>query len=82
MKDAEVSKINLLEEENKLLKTEVMKLKTECYNVLQNLEEKKSELSKENQIRVTVCSQIQFHIADLQLTSSKPEKEVKSAIKE
>ncbi|RVW24501.1 Kinesin-like protein KIN-12D [Vitis vinifera] len=46
MKDAEVSKINLLEEENKLLKTEVMKLKTEYCNVLQNLEEKKSELKE------------------------------------
>ncbi|XP_059645790.1 kinesin-like protein KIN-12F, partial [Cornus florida] len=43
MKDAELSKMNYLEEENESIKSEVKKLKEDYFRVFQDLEEKKSE---------------------------------------
>ena len=43
---------------------------------------KETVLGKENQVLVTVSFQVIFHIADLQLMSSKPAKKVKSAVNE
>lgn len=69
MKEAERSKMNLLDKENKLLKAEVMKLKTECCSVFQDLEGKKSEfesIDMENQrLQGRVCS-LETSVASLQ----------------